>query len=260
MKREKKLVNDRRSGIVRLLQERGEVTVEELAERFDTSLMTIRRDLQFLEERQLIERFYGGARSLSSPKPMSREEEIAMYRDCIAGMAATMINDGDTIFINGSSTALELLRYIGGKRVHVVTNNGKSVNMPLSENVRVVLTGGRIHDGSGILVGDDAMRNLLPAYADKAFLGFAGISANGEVACDIPTEIGINELMAGHCKELFIMTDYTKLGKTSNFASCSLEQKWTLITDEKADPQVVGRLREQGMRVIQVSAKDRALA
>ena len=259
MKRKKKLVNDRRNEIVRLLQERREVTVEELAESFDTSLMTIRRDLQLLEERGLIERFYGGARSLTSPKPMSREQEIAMYRDIIAGVAATMVADGDTIFINGSSTALGLLRYIGDRRVHVITNNGRSVNMPPSENVRGVLTGGRIHDGSGILVGDDAMRNLLSAYADKAFLGFAGISANGEVACDIPTEIGINELMASHCKELYIMTDYTKLGKTSSFASCSLEQRWTLITDEKADPQVVARLRDQGMRVIQVSAKDRTL-
>lgn len=77
------------------------------------------------------------------------------------------------------------------------------------------------------------------------------------MACDIPAEIGINELMAGHCKEFFIMVDYTKVGKTSNFASCSLEKQGTLITDEKADPEIIRRLRTHGMSVHQVSMKDR---
>lgn len=259
VKREKKFVDGRRSEIMAFLRERREVSVTELTDHFQTSAMTIRRDLRFLEDRMLVERFYGGVRSLESEKPLTREEEIIIYRDLIACAAAKLINENDTVFINGSSTALGLIRYLGEKHIHIVTNNAKCVNMPRSENTRVVLTGGQIYNNSGILVGDHAMRNLLSEHADKAFCGFAGISGNGEVACDIPTEIGINELMASHCKELYIMVDYTKVGKTSNYASCSLEKQGTLITDEKADPEVIRKLREHGMKVLQVSMKDRML-
>ena len=100
------------------------------------------------------------------------------------------------------------------------------------------------------------MRNLLTMRADKAFIGCSGISPNGEILCDIPTELGVNETMIGHAKEYFILADHTKVGKAGTYASFSLETAGCIVTDEKAPPEVLERLRMLDMKVIQVGRKD----
>lgn len=124
MKRDRKSVDDRQSKILALIQEQGEAKVEDLAHTFDISLMTVRRDLQFLEEQHLIRRFYGGASSLPRQHSMTRAEEIAMYRELISKYAARFVESGDSLFINGSQTALNLLQYVENKTISVFTNNG----------------------------------------------------------------------------------------------------------------------------------------
>ena len=101
-----------------------------------------------------------------------------------------------------------------------------------------------------------AMRNLMEVRADKAFLGCTGISPDGEILCGIPAELGINEAMIAHADEYFILADFTKVGKTSAYASFHLEKKGTVITDALAPEEVVAQLRAAGMKVVQVRASD----
>ena len=89
MKRPRASVDERRLEILKRIQEKDEIKVEELAEEFDLSLMTVRRDLQFLESRQLITRFYGGARANAAFQCRTPEEEIALYRKLLGRYAAT---------------------------------------------------------------------------------------------------------------------------------------------------------------------------
>ena len=255
MKMSRSLVDSRRLAILKKVQEQDEVKVDDLAKEFGLSLMTVRRDLQYLEDHKLINRFYGGASARLAPNPMTEEEEIRVWRSYISQYAARFVEDGDTLFINGSRTVLDMLHYVNGQRVQVYTNNGWSVSETFPQNVSLVLTGGVLRDH--VMVGETAMRNLLSMTANKTFIGCAELTEDGEFGYNIPTEIGINESMISRTTgELYVLADHTKL-KTKNslerhYGSCIYDRSWTLITDEKADPRVVESLRGLGKTVILV--------
>ena len=124
MKNNRKAVDERHLKILNMIRERGEVKVEELAKTFRISPMTVRRDMQYLEEEKLISRIHGGAVSLERANLLlSQDEKIALCRDRISEYASRFMDDGDTLFINGSRTALNMLKYAGGKKIMVYTNN-----------------------------------------------------------------------------------------------------------------------------------------
>ncbi|MDE7243275.1 MAG: DeoR/GlpR family DNA-binding transcription regulator [Oscillospiraceae bacterium] len=256
MKKDRQSVDARRIKVLSMIRERQKIKVEELAAYFNVSLMTIRRDLQILEEKGLVGRFYGGATVDFCAAPVSERDSVALYRQLIARYAAALVMDGDNLFINGSSTALSLLDYVGEKTVHVFTNNGAVVNREFPAGVEITLSGGTLRGQSHILTGDCAMRNLLMAQAENAFMGCSGISPDGEILCGIPTELGINETMISHARRYYILADYTKIGKTGTYASFSLEKTGTIITDEMAPAAVVEQLRTIGMTVVQVKRSD----
>lgn len=256
MKRDRQSVNDRHARILSLLRERREIKVDELAQMFGVSPMTIRRDLQHLEDRGLVSRFYGGAVAEQRPPAPAEADQVKLYRDLISRYAATFVSEGDHIFINGSKTALGMLDYVEQENVRVFTNNGLVCGKKYPPNLRVTLSGGDLRGLSGILTGDCTMRNLLMEQSSKAFIGCTGISPNGELLCGIPTELAINETMISHSNRYFILADHTKIGVTGTYASLHLEQMGTVITDEMAPPAVIEQLRFIGMRVIQVKKSD----
>ena len=259
MKNTRKAVDDRQFNILNMVRERGEVKVEELANAFQISLMTVRRDLQFLEQRKLLSRTHGGAVSLAKARDLlSTSEKIAMCRDRISEYAARFIDDGDSLFINGSRTALNMLNHVGNKKITVYTNNGWGIGVKYPENVTISFTGGEVRNR--VMIGEYVMRNLLSMTADKTFLGCAAVYNDGEFRYDIPTEIGINEAMISRTgKELYILADHTKLknreAMENSYGSCSYNQPLTLITDDNAEMEVVERLRGYGINVILVPTK-----
>ena len=256
MKRDRQSVNNRHAEMLALIRERQEVMVEELSEVFGVSTMTVRRDLQVLEEKGKISRFHGGATVDIRQAASDGRDDVAMYRRMIARCAASLVQDGESILINGSNTALALLNHLEGKSVSVFTNNGHAVGHKYPAGLDIQLSGGVLKGAQHILTGDLAMRNLIDVHADKAFLGCAGISPDGEILCGITSELGINETMIGHSEQYFIMADYTKIGKTSPYASFHLEKKGCVITDERAPRDVLERLRVIHMKVVQVGRSD----
>ncbi len=256
MKQGRQSVDARRAKMLSMIRERQKIRVEELATTFGVSLMTIRRDLQALEDEGLIGRFYGGAGMGPQPLPAAEKDQMTLYRRLISRRAASLVEDGDRLLINGSTTALDALDFLGEKRVQVFTNNGAAVNRTFPAGVELTLSGGVLRGDGHIMTGDCAMRNLLMVEAEKAFIGCTGISPDGEILCGIPAELGINETMISHAHTYYILADYTKIGKASTYASCSLEKPGVIITDEKASPDVVERLRTIGMTVVQVKKSD----
>ena len=137
--------------------------------------------------------------------------------------------------------------------MQVFTNNGLAIGNAYPSGVEVSVSGGILRGNSPVMTGDCAMRNLLMTQADKAFMGCSGISPDGEILCDIPTELGINETMISHAYQYYILADHTKIGKTGAYASFALETAGTIITDELAPPVVIERLKNLGMKVVRVS-------
>ena len=260
MKRDRESINHRHAEMLSFIRQRQEVLVDELSEVFGVSTMTVRRDLQALEELGKISRFHGGASV--DPRVVSPDDRnlVAACRQRIARIAATFVEDGDLILINGSNTALALLDYLEGKRVSVFTNNCMVARQKYPPGIEVQLSGGVLRGAPHILTGDLAMRNLMDVRACKAFLGCAGISRDGEILCGIPSELAINETMIEHSEKYFILADYTKVGKTSAYASFHLEKKGCVITDDHAPADVVDRLRAIGMEVVRAPESDYASA
>ena len=256
MKNDRRSISERHQSILNMVRINGEVTVEDIAREFAISEMTVRRDLQVLSEKNLLGRVHGGAVSLANIHRVSdANAEVLACRDCISAYASRYVDDGDTIFINGSLTALKILENIRGKQVDVITNNAMVIGKNYDKGIRVKLTGGEVR--GYVLVGDYVMKNLLEMQANKTFIGCAAVYDDGEFRYDIPTEIGINEAMISRTsEELYILADHSKLQWRTNqnqtYGSCIYEFPCTLITDELADEEIVESLKSQGIKVIMV--------
>ena len=242
MKRERVYVDNRRNQILDIMKENPKVRVDDLAAKFKVSLITIRRDLQYLEDKKLLVRFYGGA-SYADQKEVE-ENEVKLYRKLIAKYAATLVEDGDSLFINTSSNALQMLTYINRQNVTVITNNGKAIDVDYQEGVSIILTGGELRHPKETMVGDFAIRNLQTVFPKKAFIGCSAISPISGMTTENASEVKINEIMIQNAKNVYILADHTKIGKDSSFTSSPISAIGHLITDEKAPEDVLNELKE----------------
>jgi DeoR/GlpR family transcriptional regulator of sugar metabolism len=256
MKRERAYVDNRRNELLKVIEERPEVKVDELATIFDVSSVTIRRDLQYLEDNQKLVRFYGG--DTVNKQHQKERDSVESYKELIARYAASLVEDGDTIFINTSSTAIMMLDYIKRKNVTAITNNGHAIYKEPREGLNVILTGGELRYPKEAMVGDFAIRNVQPVFAKKSFLGCSGISAESGMTTENANEVNINSLMVKNAlKETYLLADHTKIGNDSSFISCAIGQIGNLITDELVPEEEIELIREKGVKVHIVKKGDR---
>ena len=254
MKNSKANVEARQKNILQYVRKAGEVNSYDLVDEFKISIMTVRRDLEELEQKHLLKRTHGGACTLDYVKgSKSLSKNIRICRDLISRYASSLIKDNDRIFINGSRTALKMLEYVGNKNVTVYTNNGLAFGRKFPENVSIHMTGGELRNH--ILVGDATMRNILDVTANKTFIGCWAVYDDGAFLYNIPNEIGINEAMISRTTEdLYILADHSKLQRHDNlessYGSCIYDRKATLITDNQADTEIIEKLRASGIEII----------
>jgi DeoR/GlpR family transcriptional regulator of sugar metabolism len=254
MKNSNDIVYNRRKQIYDILRADGEVHINMVSKSFGVSPLTIRRDLDHFEERGLIERFYGGARLVrKGPGDNIFSSPLEINKDAIAQRAAALVEDGDIIFINTSSTALLMIDYIQARQVTIITNNGKALMRNIRDNLIVVLTGGEIRIPKESMVGDFAINNLNMVTATKSFLGVSGLSVQAGVTTAILQEVAINKLMLARVRgKRTVLADFTKIGQSDKFISGDISTVDRLVTDTQADRHVLDEFREHGVEVIQV--------
>lgn len=255
MKNNQSTIQKRREDILQMLAEKGGATIRDIAKLYKVSEMTVRRDLQLMEDRRLVYRTHGGVVSWGNIHGTTLfNEAIMKWRDLISRYAARYIEDGDSLFINGSRIALNMLKYVDNKKVFVYTNNGWAIGEKYSDGVTVCLTGGEMRNR--VMIGDYVMRNLLSVTVDKIFIGCAAVYDDGEFRYDIPTEIGINESMISRTKsdKVYVLADHTKLQKRvdreNSYGSSRYEKKIVLVTDEEADKTILESLRKHGIEIV----------
>ncbi len=250
MKRKRAVVEHRRNEIIEELRRNEQIKVEELAERWQVSSLTIRRDLQYLEEQHKIERFYGGATLVSQEK----EPDIGdMYSRMISKYAAGLVEDGDTIFINASMTALHIVEYLEQKRVTVITNNGRIMDIEVPATVSVFLPGGELRYPRYAMVGEFALKNLEEVTVKKSFVGCSGLTAERGMSTEIMNEVHVDRLMIRQVTDAaYVLADHRKIGRDSSFVSQKTGEIRHLITDELAPEEQLERFRESGVRIYQV--------
>ncbi|SFD08416.1 DeoR/GlpR family DNA-binding transcription regulator [Clostridium uliginosum] len=260
MKKTQSIVSKRRDKILEYLKTNETISTNELAERLQISPLTLRRDLQALDEEGLIIRYYGGAKLLNNAdtdidnKNIIEEKDINLKRNlkknCIAKYAADLIQDGDTIFINSSSTALLILKYLDSKRVNVVTNNGKVLQSTIGPNIELVLTGGQVYERKQSLVGEFATYILSKITADKCFLGVSGIASDSGISTSVLQETLINHEMINRCSgPVYILSDSSKVGRHHNFSSGDINEITHLITDCDIEQKEIKNFEDKGINV-----------
>lgn len=255
MKRSKDIVASRRDAIVKLLEDRGEASVAELAVQFDVSPLTIRRDLDYLADRQVLTRQYGTA-SLLNPLGRPSGSHQVRANIAIAREAAKHVDDGDCIFINTSSTALGIISFITAADVTVITNNGKALLLEANPNVSVLLTGGEIRPPRASMTGDITFESIKRITATKCFIGVTGFSADNGLTSATAPEPPVNALMMDRSHKHFIVADSSKLGLSSSFCFGRVDEVDVLITDTEARNSQVDKLYEAGVgKIIRVDPK-----
>ncbi len=259
MKNSKAIVQKRQQAILQILQDRNHVSTEDLAGELSVSNLTIRRDLQELSGQGFVRIVRGGANLVNGTlydDPSSDSEALSeSHKKAIAQHAASLINDGDTILINSSTTAIQILPYITDKKVIVVTNNGLALSMDLAPGIELIFTGGEVRGNKKSMVGEMAVNNLSRIRASKAFIGVSGISARGGIFTSVLQETAINELMIRRSTQCIILAAGSKIGQQNNFQIGSARDASVLVTDDSAEPSAIYQLQELGIQVHQVSVQ-----
>lgn len=268
MKNSRSIVLHRQQNLLQLLQSEREIDVETASEKLNVSPTTIRRDLAMFEKQHLVERFHGGARLIKNTQSDELEEANTLptlkgshlaQKDIIARYAVNLIEDGDTIFMNSSSTTLRMLDYLKDKHVIVITNNGNALTYPHDPLVTVILTGGEIHPYRHSLVGDFALNTLSKIYADKTFIGVGGISVASGISTSVLSETAVNSMMMQRCKHgCYVLAIPKKIGREHNFLSGGIENVNTLITCTGGDQNEVSNLRKHNIKVIELQPQNKA--
>ncbi len=252
MKQSRKIVDGRREKLLQLLELYGTLKVDFLAKELSASPLTIRRDLELLDEQGLIDRFYGGASLRTEYAENVFSSTLILHKHAIAQAAAALIEDGDTVFLNISSTALHILQYISARQVTVITNNAKAVFCPYGSNVTVVLTGGELRTPKEAMVGEFALSNLSKVTASKCFIGCAGLTEEN-IMTAVLQEAAINTAMLQRTSGAkYVVADHTKVGREQSFLTGEIRQFTGLITDTETKRYYVDLFRRRGLDVIQV--------
>jgi len=258
------LGEERRRRIAAWINERGSATVSELAREFGVSTVTLRTDLQALEDSGALQRSHGGAlpatRRAGNDAPITEAPlsvKQARYHDekvDIARVAAAMIRDGETIILDSGSTTFEIARLLGElplRSLTVVTNalNIATALVDGPPHIRVLMLGGVLRPLSYSMVGPDAELTLSRLVADRLFLGADAVDLELGVTTADPTEAQLNSRMVEIARETIVLADASKFGKRSFSRIAPLEAVHCIVTDRKAPKELVAAFRKRGVEV-----------
>jgi DeoR family transcriptional regulator of aga operon len=251
-------VEERRRLIVDLVGKQGRATVEELAQAFGTSAVTIRADLEALARAGAIARSHGGALPVHTPvsndTPLNIKETRRHAQKLRIGQAAAeLVRDGETIILDSGSTTAEIARQLRQRKLESLTviTNALNIALELSNvpHVRVMMLGGMLRQTSYSLVGPDAEQALAKLSADRLFLGVDGLDPRVGVTTPDPLEASLNALMIRVSRETVAVLDATKLGQRSLSVITPVEKLHRVITDTSAPAETVEALRNAGVDV-----------
>ena len=243
----------RRHHIMQLLQQQGEVSVEQLVQRFDTSEVTIRKDLTVLENNGVLLRRYGGA--VLMPQELmeeENEENLSQQKLSIARVAAERIRDHNRIIIDSGSTTAALIKQLNQKQGLVVMTNSLSVAnelRALENEPTLLMTGGTWDNRSESFQGKVAEQVLRSYDFDQLFIGADGLDlAQGTTTFN--ELVGLSQVMAEVSREVIVMMESQKIGRKMPNIELNWQQIDVLITDNLLSEQDKRAIEAHNVEVI----------
>lgn len=223
--------------ILKILRENNYVNVKYLCSKIGYSKATINRDLNYMEKQNLIVRSYGGVELVNNKEyvPLKfRYHKMKNEKKRICKAAAELVKDGETIFIDSSSTTEYMAPYLVEKKDITVITSNISIVTYLSEhpNIRTICMGGEVIESPSFLGGDLCVKNIMDYKADKLFFASIGICNNGEI-----TGIGLYTLpikaMMQNSKKTIYMADHEKVNIHSKNVITRVDEVDIIVTDHK---------------------------
>lgn len=219
--------------ILNIIKEQGYVTVKYLCDELHYSTATINRDLNDLQRQKRIVRHYGGAELVEEKGTplIFRYHKMRPVKRLIAEKAATLVQDGMTVFIDGSTTTQCMGPYLKGRRDLTVITNNLNLASHLSEaGVRCICLGGTIIEPPDMIGGSETVRQLRSYTADLAFFSTGGLSADGRIY-ESDTYYDLRRTMVENAKQSVFLVDHQKIDTRFERVLCDLADIAVVITD-----------------------------
>lgn len=226
---------ERQSKIVQMVEKGKSIKVIDLAVQFGVSESTIRRDLQEMEEAKLLKRTHGGAvgiqRKSFEPTFNEKKEEFLREKEAIGALAASLLEDGDSVILDTGTTTLEIAKRIKDLRLTVITN-ALDIAEELSDvgNIQLILTGGILRGNTRAMVGSLAEGTLKHFKADVAFIGANGISIEEGLTTPNHVEAMTKRAMMASATRVYGVVDTSKFEQVSFAVIASLKELTAVIT------------------------------
>ena len=252
---EQALPAERHRRILDLLRENTVVRVSALSEQMGVSEVTIRRDLEALERRGLLERTHGGAvltqRMRSEPAYVEAVARKPEEKRQIGEAAAALAEPGDAVYLNGGTTTLQVFRHMRAPGLKVITNHVGIALEAAAHDVELLLLGGHYRAPSNSVVGPFATDALRRTHATKAFLGVEGVSLSSGLTTPVAAEAEIARVMIEQTRgQVIVVADHSKIGTVADFVIAPLDQVDTLVVDAGIGTEYRDRLAEAGIEVL----------
>lgn len=231
------LAKPRRDRILEMIQEDGNVKVVNLSKIFKVSEVTIRQDLEKLEQDGYIVREHGGAylKSISAQvRSFSLQHRENMdLKMLIARKAAEFINDGDTIILDSGTTITELAKNLATRKDLTVITNALNIATMLGSEpaINIIMTGGEFKAPTLSLTGEKAAAFFNNLHVDKLFLATAGISLKAGLTYPSISDLVVKKAMIDAADTVYLLADSTKIGKSSLASLGALSLVNYLVTD-----------------------------
>jgi DeoR family transcriptional regulator, galactitol utilization operon repressor len=243
---------ERKSVILDLLMQEGNVSVSELAKRLNVTVVTARADLAALEEEGLLVRTHGGAVPAQHPKILERMQARKGIKADLAKAAASLIEDGDTIIVSAGTTTALIAKYLLGKKsIHIVTNNTLLLTyVRTNPQIRVTLVGGEFRPEEEGVVGPMALQAIDQFYVSKAFIGIDGASVKQGFTAHFVESADLVRKMAEQADEVIAISDSSKFGKPGFARILPFDGVDALVTDKNISKEFEEKLTEVSVRII----------
>jgi len=238
-----------------MFDSRDFIDSETLCRELDASESSVRRDLDILEQEGLLKRVYGGAVSVESPPNRAfdyAQESVRLSGEKarIAKLTAGLIEDGQTVILDGGSTVAAVARELASKSLHIVTNSLPiAESLELLRNIELTLTGGYLDTRLRVMLGPFCEQMLGAIRADTVIMGIGGITESG-FTNNNTLVVGSEQKMIEVASRVIIVADHTKFGRGGMIPVAPLNAAHFVVSDAELSSEFLTLLRDHGVEVL----------
>lgn len=234
------LTEERHSIILNTVNKKKSVGLDDLCELLNASESTVRRDLAFLDEKGMLVKVRGGAIALDDsfthlePNVEEKSSLFAEEKEAIARYAASLIENGDFVYIDAGTTTEKMIEFIPSKSVTFVTNAFINAKKLAQRGFKVIIPAGEIKVSTEAIIGSETVTTLMNYNFTKCFMGVNGISIKGGFSTPDKSEASVKSTAVSRSKEVYILGDHSKFGRIAAVKFAELN-RGKIITDRVPD-------------------------